>query len=168
LPQVASEASTSSISMSRHEAPPLPAAGFFLEVRYERRSPKRAEPLLRLVLASEQNALTFVAKDWQPDLSRSIVNHRRSVRRIYRRLRDALALPRASWQARSVRMRRIPRAIYQTADEIDARIRERESNALSLEPDSEEHRTIMKEIAQLRIYSEAKRWIASPGLLPGR
>jgi hypothetical protein len=64
-------------------------------------------------------------------------------------------------------MKRIPKAIYQTADEIEARIKEREDEALWLSPDSDEHRAIMKEIAQLRMYAEAKRWIASPRLQPG-
>ena len=63
-------------------------------------------------------------------------------------------------------MKRIPKAIYQTADEIEARIREREDDALFLSPESDEHRAIMKEIAQLRVYAEAKRWISSPGLQP--
>ena len=61
-------------------------------------------------------------------------------------------------------MRRIPEAIYQSADEIDARISERESDALWLDPSSGLDREIMKEIAQLRIYSHAKRWMASPEL----
>lgn len=59
-------------------------------------------------------------------------------------------------------MKRIPQAIYKTADEIEARIREREDAALSLFPDSDEHRAIMREIAQLRVYAEAKRWMSAP------
>ena len=49
-------------------------------------------------------------------------------------------------------MRRIPKVIYLTADEIDARIRDRENVAMALEPTSDEHRVLMKEIAQLRVY----------------
>jgi hypothetical protein len=30
-----------------------------------------------------------------------------------------------------------------------------------LPPDTDEHRKIMKEIAQLRVYADAKRWIES-------
>ena len=63
-------------------------------------------------------------------------------------------------------MKRIPKAIYLTADEIEAKIRDREDDALLLSPESVEHRAIMKEIAQLRVYAEAKRWITSPGLKP--
>jgi hypothetical protein len=49
-------------------------------------------------------------------------------------------------------------------DAIEARIKERESDALWLPPHSAEHRSIMKEIAKLRIYAEAKQWISSPRL----
>jgi hypothetical protein len=63
-------------------------------------------------------------------------------------------------------VKRIPKVIYLTAEEIDARIRDRENVAMALQPASDEHRALMKEIAQLRVYSEAKRWMASPGLKP--
>lgn len=59
-------------------------------------------------------------------------------------------------------MNRIPKAIYQTAEQIDARIRVLEDDAMTLEPSSKEHRAIMREIAQLRVYAEAKRWLAGP------
>ena len=59
-------------------------------------------------------------------------------------------------------MKRIPQAIYQSADQLDARIRQLEFEAMQLRPNSEEHREIMKEIAQLRIYADAKRWLAGP------
>lgn len=59
-------------------------------------------------------------------------------------------------------MKRVPKAIYQTAAEIEARIASLETNALLLSPESAEHRAIMKEIAQLRIYAEAKRWMVAP------
>jgi hypothetical protein len=64
-------------------------------------------------------------------------------------------------------MKRIPKVIYQTADEIDLRIVERENEAARLPP-GESRQSILKEIAQLRMYAEAKRWIESPGLKPGR
>jgi hypothetical protein len=59
-------------------------------------------------------------------------------------------------------MRRIPKAIYQTPAELEARIRQRMDEALLLSPASEAHREIMKEIAQLRIYADAKRWLGGP------
>ena len=57
-------------------------------------------------------------------------------------------------------MKRIRKAIYQTAEQIELRIRERETEAIDVPPNTDEHRAIMKEIAQLRIYAEAKRWLA--------
>lgn len=59
-------------------------------------------------------------------------------------------------------MKRIPQAIYQTVDEIEADIRQRELDAMRLSPDTDAHREIMKEIAQLRIYADAKRWLSGP------
>ena len=64
-------------------------------------------------------------------------------------------------------MRRIPQAIYMTPDELDQRILELTVEAHHLE-DSEQREAILKEIAQLRMYADAKRWIESPGLKPGR
>jgi hypothetical protein len=59
-------------------------------------------------------------------------------------------------------MRPIPKTIYQTPDEIDADIRALELDSLQLAPDTDEHREIMKRIAQLRSYAAAKRWLAGP------
>jgi hypothetical protein len=59
-------------------------------------------------------------------------------------------------------MQRIPKAIYQTPAEIEERIRQREFDAMQLRPDTDEHRKIMREIAQLRVYADAKRWLAGP------
>lgn len=59
-------------------------------------------------------------------------------------------------------MRRLPKAIYESADQIEARIRQRELDAINLRPESAEHRAIMKEIAQLRVYADAKRWLSGP------
>ena len=64
-------------------------------------------------------------------------------------------------------MKRIPKTIYQTADEIDLSIVERQ-HAVTKLPPGERRQSILKEIAQLRIYAAAKRWIESPGLKPGR
>ena len=63
-------------------------------------------------------------------------------------------------------MRRIAKAIYQTPEEIDARIADLSADAAAL-PDGAERQAILKEIAQLSVYADAKRWIASPGLRPG-
>ena len=63
-------------------------------------------------------------------------------------------------------MRKIPQAIYLSADEIEQLVREREADADDL-PDGPERQAILTEIAQLRMYAEAKRWIESPGLKPG-
>lgn len=63
-------------------------------------------------------------------------------------------------------MRPIPKAVYESADEIEARIRQREFDVMSLSPDSKEHRAIMKEIAQLRVYADAKRWFSSSSPKP--
>jgi hypothetical protein len=63
-------------------------------------------------------------------------------------------------------MKRIPKAIYLTADEIEARIADLRADAAAL-PDGAARQAILKEIAQLSVYADAKRWIASPGLRPG-
>jgi hypothetical protein len=63
-------------------------------------------------------------------------------------------------------MRRNPQAIYLSADEIEQLVKEREADAHAL-PDGAERQTILKEVAQLRMYADAKRWIDSPGLKPG-
>jgi hypothetical protein len=63
-------------------------------------------------------------------------------------------------------MRKIPQAIYLSADEIEQLARDREAEADAL-PDGDERQAILKEIAQLRMYADAKRWIESPGLKPG-
>lgn len=59
-------------------------------------------------------------------------------------------------------MKRIIKTIYQTPEEIEERIRRREFDAMQLRPDTDEHRKIMREIAQLRIYADAKRWLGGP------
>jgi hypothetical protein len=64
-------------------------------------------------------------------------------------------------------MRKIPKAIYLTAAEIEEQISELQADADALE-DGPERQAILREIAQRRIYAEAKRWIESPGLKPGR
>ena len=63
-------------------------------------------------------------------------------------------------------MQRIPKPIYQTPDELDERIKQREADAAWLPP-GEARQSILKEIDQLRMYADAKRWIELPGLKPG-
>lgn len=63
-------------------------------------------------------------------------------------------------------MRRTPQAIYQAPEELEARIKEREAEARCLPP-GDARQNILKDVAQLRIYAEAKRWIESPGLKRG-
>ena len=64
-------------------------------------------------------------------------------------------------------MRKIPKAIYLSADEIERQIRGLQADAGAL-PDGPERQDLLKQIAQMRMYAEAKRWIESPGLKPGR
>ena len=59
-------------------------------------------------------------------------------------------------------MRKISSAVYKTPAELEARIRQRMDDAMLHSPETEEHRQIMKEIAQLSIYADAKRWLATP------
>lgn len=56
-------------------------------------------------------------------------------------------------------MKRIPKVIYKTPEEIDARIEQLLNEALSFPPSSDETRRRMHEIAKLRIYADAKRWM---------
>jgi hypothetical protein len=64
-------------------------------------------------------------------------------------------------------MKRKPHALYQTPDELDERIVDHTAEAHKYPASSEERQAILKEIARLRLYAEAKRWIESPGLKPG-
>ena len=63
-------------------------------------------------------------------------------------------------------MKRVPKAIYQTADEIELRVQELTAEADALD-DGPRRQELLKQIAQLRMYAEAKRWTESPGLRPG-
>jgi hypothetical protein len=63
-------------------------------------------------------------------------------------------------------MHKVRQAIYLSADEIEQLVKERKADADAL-PDGPERQTILEEIAQLRMYADAKRWIESPGLKPG-
>ena len=65
-------------------------------------------------------------------------------------------------------MKRKPQALYQTADELDERIVEHVAKAHKYSASSEERQAILREIARLRIYAEAKRWVELPGVKSGR
>ena len=56
-------------------------------------------------------------------------------------------------------MKRVATVIFMTQSELDDRIRQREATLSQLPPDSPEHRIVMREIAKLRIYAEAERWL---------
>jgi hypothetical protein len=57
-------------------------------------------------------------------------------------------------------MKKIPKAVYATSDEIDARIKLREAEVDQV-TDATARQSILKEIAQLRVYAEAKRWTSA-------
>jgi hypothetical protein len=57
-------------------------------------------------------------------------------------------------------MKKIPRVSYQTAEELEQRIEEREADAALLPPGAT-RQSVLKEVAQLRVYATMKRW-ASP------
>jgi hypothetical protein len=65
-------------------------------------------------------------------------------------------------------MKRLPQLIYMTSDELDECILERTIEAQKHPKHSEECQTIFMEIAKLRLYADAKRWIESPRLKSGR
>jgi hypothetical protein len=79
------------------------------------------------------------------------------------RLRNATALPTSRKESE---MKHIPQAICQTADEIYACIRAREQDAATLPP-GEPKQSVLKEIAQLRVYAEAERRVDPPAFKPG-
>jgi hypothetical protein len=58
-------------------------------------------------------------------------------------------------------VRKIPKAIYLTADELDEVIAVRAAEADALSNDAAKH-ALLKEVAQLRVYAAAKRWTEPP------
>jgi hypothetical protein len=60
-------------------------------------------------------------------------------------------------------MHKIPQALYQTAAEVEATIKMREEDAAKLPP-GVQRQAALKQIAQLRVYAEAKRWIEPAGV----
>ena len=64
-------------------------------------------------------------------------------------------------------MRKRPKAFDMTPAEIEALIADREATAARL-ADGKEKQDILTEIASLRWYADAKRWIESPVLNAGK
>lgn len=62
-------------------------------------------------------------------------------------------------------MRRIPKTTYQSIEALEARIVARERDAMTT-PAGVARQSILKEIAQLRVYVEAKRWTEPPSARP--
>jgi len=59
-------------------------------------------------------------------------------------------------------MRNIPMAIYRRSAEIKGRIRQLEDDTLRIHMKTEELRMLVQEISKLRLYANAKLWMASP------
>lgn len=57
-------------------------------------------------------------------------------------------------------MRAIPKAIYQTPEQLAERIKQREIEAAQLPP-GEARQSVLIEIAQLRAYADVKRWLGA-------
>jgi hypothetical protein len=58
-------------------------------------------------------------------------------------------------------MKAIPKATYQTVEELVRRIEGRELDAAALPPGNS-RQSVLIEIAQLRAYADVKRWLSSP------
>lgn len=58
-------------------------------------------------------------------------------------------------------MKRIPKATYQSPEEVEHIIKLREADAALLAP-GPSRQSVLKEIARLRAYAHMKRWIDSP------
>jgi hypothetical protein len=54
-------------------------------------------------------------------------------------------------------MRKIPKAIYKTAKELQDEVEKRQT-AISLLPDGEVKQQLVIQLAQLRVYAEMKQW----------
>jgi hypothetical protein len=64
-------------------------------------------------------------------------------------------------------MRSFRRACCLSAEQIDARAADLAARAAALPNDGEAQRAILKEIAQLRVDADARRWMVSPELVLG-
>lgn len=58
-------------------------------------------------------------------------------------------------------MKTIPKATYETAEQLDQRISLREAEAAALPPGSS-RQSILIEVARLRAYADMKRWLGQP------
>ena len=58
-------------------------------------------------------------------------------------------------------MKKIPKAVYATTEELEERIKQRQEEADNA-VDAMARQSILKEVAQLRMYAEAKRWMSPP------
>jgi hypothetical protein len=58
-------------------------------------------------------------------------------------------------------MKAIPKATYQTPEQLAERIKNRELEAALLPP-GDARQSILIEVAKLRAYADMKRWLASP------
>ena len=58
-------------------------------------------------------------------------------------------------------MKRIPKAVYAATEELEERIKLRQEQADNA-IDAMARQSILNEIAQLRVYAEAKRWMSPP------
>jgi hypothetical protein len=58
-------------------------------------------------------------------------------------------------------MRKVPKATYLSADEIEQLLKQRETEAAAM-PKGPKRQAILKEIAQLHMYGATKRWIDLP------
>jgi hypothetical protein len=58
-------------------------------------------------------------------------------------------------------LKRVPKAIYRTAKDIEALIERREADAAALQPGAA-RQSVLIEIAQLRAYADVKRWVQTP------
>jgi hypothetical protein len=58
-------------------------------------------------------------------------------------------------------MKKVPKVVYDTPALLAERIRRREADAAELPPGIA-RRSVLVEIAQLRVYADMKRWIEAP------
>jgi uncharacterized small protein (DUF1192 family) len=66
-------------------------------------------------------------------------------------------------EAKKRAVSRTPTAYYQaSASELEARIGNLRAEADRLKPSSKQRQAMLKQIAQLRMYADAKRWIELP------
>jgi hypothetical protein len=65
-------------------------------------------------------------------------------------------------------LKKIPKASYETPEQLDARIHAREAEA-ALSPPGPVRQAILVEVAQLKAYAEVQRWVTgAPSVVPAR